>query len=97
MACRAIAVLSAVNQPRGMSVSLSAIRCWVSLTSAKPMRYPVLATSVSTIQPSTVAPVRAPSQGTAFDGVVLNRAASSGTSRSALAARRITDTTDSTV
>ncbi len=38
MAWRAIAVLSAENQPSGMSVSRSAIRCWVSFTSAKPMR-----------------------------------------------------------
>ena len=38
MAWRAIAVLSAVNQPSSTSVSRSAIACWVSSTSANPMR-----------------------------------------------------------
>ena len=93
IACRAVAVFSAVNQSSRTSGSRSATSCWLWSSTAKPSSKPMRAVAVSITQPVTVAAVSQPSHTSARSGVSPNSAPTSGTSNTVAAARTTTETT----
>jgi hypothetical protein len=96
IACRDVAVLSAVNQSSRTCGSRSATSCWVWSRTAKPRSKPIRAVMVSITHPVRVAAVSQPSHTNARRGESLNNAPTNGTSKTAPTARTTTETNAST-
>lgn len=97
IACRAVAVCSAVNQSSRTPGSRSATSCWLWSSTAKPKLKPMRAVAVSITQPSAVAAVSHPSHIIARCGASLNNAPTRGTSSTVATARTTTEINASTV
>ncbi|CKR46752.1 Uncharacterised protein [Mycobacterium tuberculosis] len=91
IACRAVAVFSAVNQSNRTTGSRSATSCWVWLRTAKPSSIPMRAVTASSPHPATVAADSQPSHSHARCGASPNNAAISGTSNTVPTARATTE------